>query len=327
MSSVSVVVPSYNQGTYIINCLNSIIAQTKKPFEIIVADDHSTDNTEKIIKSYLKKSNKAATLVKFIRHKKNLGSYNFTYNTGVKNAKGDYIIIVSADDWLDTTILELESKVLDKYPRVAMVYSQSISVIGGEKILTVHKPAGKNSYVARANDFELLLTNGDFIPSINALVRKKVYQKVGLFDTNLRYMADYEMWIRIAQNYPLAYLAKPLTFYRVHGKNMHLNADFLKRNEFEFKYILKKYLSNKNLDEPLAKIKRNAFYNYYLAIAANEIFRNNLKKATIFWWKALKLKPFYIVSWPSLQPFYFLLREFFKKFLFRSPKNSDTNHN
>lgn len=315
MSTVSVVVPSYNQGTYIINCLNSIIAQTEKPLEIIVADDHSTDKTKEIIKSYLKKSNKAATLVKFISHKKNLGSYNFTYNTGVKNAKGDYIIIVSADDLLLPSALEEEAKILDENPEIALVYSQAYDVINGKKMLKMPSPAGKKSYLARKNDFELLLTQGDFIPSINALVRKKVYKKVGLFDTNLRYMADYEMWIRIAKDYPLAYLAKPLTCYRIHGKNLHLNADFQKRNEYEFKYILDKYLLKKGLKKSLTETKKIALQSYYLRICCNSIFQNDLKRAANFWKKALEEIPTELFNWKMIQPMYFVIREVVKRIL------------
>ena len=129
MSKVSVVVPSYNQGQFIANCIKSILSQTQKPLEIIIVDDHSTDNTKKIIKPYLKKSGKISTKVKFIQHKKNKGSYNFTYNTGVKNAKGDYIIILSADDWLLPTALEEEVEILDNNPEIAMVYSQAFDNI------------------------------------------------------------------------------------------------------------------------------------------------------------------------------------------------------
>ncbi len=55
MSKISVVVPSYNQSSFISECLDSILTQTKKPDQIIVVDDKSTDNTKRVLKPYLKK--------------------------------------------------------------------------------------------------------------------------------------------------------------------------------------------------------------------------------------------------------------------------------
>lgn len=306
MSEVSVIVPSYNQAPFISDCISSILTQTKKPHEIIVVDDASTDNTVEVIKPYF-------TKIKFILNRKNFGAFSFTSNIGIKQATGDYILIVSADDWLAPTILEEEAAILDKNPEIALVYSQAFDVVNGEKILKMPKPAGNESYIGRDNDFQLLLTKGDFIPSINALVRRVVYKKVGLFDTNLRYMADYEMWIRIAKSYPLAYIAKPLTYYRVHGKNLHLNTDFQTRNEFELKYILEKYLTHKKIDESLTETKKISFYNYYLKVSTNAVFNRNFKKAYAFWLKAAKTNPKSIQTWQTAQPVYFLVREFLKK--------------
>ncbi len=306
MSTNTVIIPSYNQAQYIANCIESISAQTKKALQIIVVDDNSSDDTAKIIKPYLKK-------VTFIRHKKNYGSYAYTYNTGVRHAKGDYIIIVSADDKLAPTILEKEAAILDQNPQIGLVYSQSFSVEDSKNILKVHKSAGHKSYVGRPNDFELLLTQGDFISSINALVRRSVYQKLGLFDTKLRYMADYEMWIRIAQQYKLAYIAKPLTYYTIHGNNLHLNSDFAKITRKEFEYILKKYLPKKDHGADLTKTKQLAYYNFYLKLTAEAILASNSGQAISFWLKALKLKPYSILTYKALQPAYFATRKFVSK--------------
>lgn len=308
MSKISVIVPSYNQASYIFVCIKSILTQTKKAYEIIVVDDHSTDNTLEVLKPYLAK-------IKLIQNRKNTGAFSFTTNIGIKQATGDYILIISADDWLLPTALEEESEILDNNPEIGMVYSQAFDIINGKKVLKMPSPAGKKSYIGRKNDFELLLTKGDFIPSINSLVRKSVYRKVGLFDENLRYMVDYEMWIRIAKNYPFAFIAKPLTCYRIHGKNLHLNADFQKRNEFEYKYILDKYLLNKKLSKTLNKTETIALQSYYLRVCTNAIFQNNIKRAIYFWRKAFEEIPAELFTWKMIQPGYFLFRKFLKLIL------------
>ncbi len=304
MSKVSVVVPSYNQASFISACLDSILRQTKKDYEIIVVDDASSDNTSEVIKSYL-------TKIKYIRNSKNLGLYSLTCNIGIKQATGDYILIVAADDWLAPTILEEEAVILDQNPGIGLVYSQSTRIEGNKPLLIIHKIAGKQNYIGR-DDFENLLTTGDFISSINVLARKKIYNKVGLFDTHLKYMADYEMWIRIAKDYPLAYIAKPLSFYRIHGNNMHLNSDFENKTRVEFKYILKKYFS-KNLDKRMVKIKKNTYHAYNRKTAINKIVEGNLKTAFIYWWRAYKEKPLSILTWQAIQPYYFFMKKSLKK--------------
>lgn len=302
MSTCTVIIPSFNQAQYIAKCIESVLAQTKKALEIIVVDDYSSDNTEKIVKPYLKK-------ITFIRHKRNFGSYAYTYNTGIKHAKGDYLLIVSADDRLAPTILEKEAAILDKNPNIGLVYSQAYSVESSKNILRIHNVAGHKSYIGRSSDFELLLTQGDFISSINALVRRNVYKKLDSFDTKLRYMADYEMWIRIAQKYQLAYIAKPLTYYTVHGNNLHLNSDFAKITRREFEYILKKYLPSKKNNQKLIKTRQLAYYNFYLKLTADEIIANNSKTALQFWLKAIKLKPHTIFTYKALQPAYFAAKK------------------
>lgn len=97
---VSVIVPVYNVEKYLDKCLNSLVNQTLKDIEIIVINDGSTDNSEKIIKKYQKKHKN----IKYI--KKNNGGVSEARNVGLEQATGEYIGFLDSDDWLEENMYE-----------------------------------------------------------------------------------------------------------------------------------------------------------------------------------------------------------------------------
>lgn len=101
MPKVSVIVPVYNVEKYIQKCLESLINQTLKDIEIIVVNDGSTDNSDNIIREYVKKYND-----KIKYYIKKNGGLSDARNYGLKFATGDYIAFLDSDDYVDTTIYE-----------------------------------------------------------------------------------------------------------------------------------------------------------------------------------------------------------------------------
>jgi glycosyltransferase involved in cell wall biosynthesis len=98
---VSVIVPVYNVEKFIDKCLNSLVNQTLKEIEIIVVNDGSPDNSQKIIDKYVKKY--PEKVQSFIKENGGQGSAR---NLGIEKAKGEYISFVDSDDWLDLDALE-----------------------------------------------------------------------------------------------------------------------------------------------------------------------------------------------------------------------------
>ena len=98
---VSVIVPVFNTAKYIAQCLKSIVNQSLKEIEIIIIDDGSTDNPEKVIKEFSQKDDRIIFL-----KKQNSGLAN-TYNMGVQQATGDFLVFVDSDDWIQTNALEI----------------------------------------------------------------------------------------------------------------------------------------------------------------------------------------------------------------------------
>ncbi len=307
-TKITVGILAYNYGRFLDCCLDSVMHQTRPPDEIVLIDDCSTDNTYSLVKQYQKK-----IPIRYFRHKKNLGQVT-TYNHALAEAKGDYIFLLSADDYLAPEILAKEAAVLDAYPQVGLVYSQSYTKKNGKSMLIVAKPAGSKSYIGRKNDFARLLIQGDFLPVNTILVRNKVYRQIGLYDPKVIYRTDTEMKIRIAKHYPLAYLAEPLAYYRIHQNNMHLTKIYQKNYESEFKYILDKHLPQ-DKEQNSVNLRKQAFFNHYINLTNNEIELGNYQQAKKYWYQAVRLNPVSLLTLSIWKPVYFTLRNCLKLWL------------
>lgn len=113
---ISVVVPIYNVEDYVGECLKSILAQTYKNIEIICVDDCTLDNSITVVKEYAKKDKR----IRIIRHDENRG-LGGARNTGIANAKGEYICFIDSDDVLDPNMLEEMHSVISNYDVDAVV--------------------------------------------------------------------------------------------------------------------------------------------------------------------------------------------------------------
>ncbi len=101
MSKISVIVPVYNVEDYLKQCLDSLINQTYKDIEVIVVNDKTPDNSQKIVDEYKKKDRRIVSIIHDVN--KGLGGAR---NTGIKNATGDYIAFLDSDDWLALNTFE-----------------------------------------------------------------------------------------------------------------------------------------------------------------------------------------------------------------------------
>lgn len=290
--TISVVVTTYNQEAFLSQSLKSVFSQTRKADEVVVVNNGSTDNTAKILDQYKSK-------IITISHKKNIGALQGG-NSGLLKARGDYVIILASDDWFAPTILEEEAKILDQNPEIAVVYSQTVSVEGNKKIVKTAEPAGRKTVIGRW-EFERLLTQGDFIPYGTALIRRSTLKKHGLLDPNIQYRNDYELWIRLARYYPFAYIAKPLAYYRIHNNYGIKSSGFLESPEQELGYILKKHLPEGN--KALDKLRRQAYYNYFLLLFRENILAGNFKKGWRFLLRSFRTKPLSLSHFTVLYPF------------------------
>lgn len=211
--TVSIIIPAYNCETYITETINSVLNQTFKDLELIVVDDGSNDRTREIVASYgapvylLTQSNSGVCAAR---------------NRGIREAAGRYICLMDHDDYWVPDKLAMQLEEMTKQPEVGLVYSSFICWSPDEKGAfpdpdsydAAPDPAGIDEEFS-GWIYHLLLLDCWVLTSA-ALIRAEVFDKCGVFDESLPYSEDWDLWLRISQNYPFIKLRKPLTLYRQH---------------------------------------------------------------------------------------------------------------
>lgn len=223
---VSVLVPAYNAMDFLPDTVASVLAQTYQDFELIIVNDGSTDSVENWA------SELSDPRIKLIsQQNKGLAGAR---NTGLENAKGDYIAFVDADDlWLPNK-LEKQVALLKARPEVGLVYSW-ISLID-----ETGEAQGKLRKNQAEGDVWVDLTIHNIVECGSvALVRKECFNKVGKFDETLPFSCseDWDMWLRIAAHYHFGLIEEPLVYYRCHNNNLSSRWQLM---EESFEIVLKK---------------------------------------------------------------------------------------
>ena len=195
---VSIIVPCYNYGHLLGETLNNILEQSYKNWECIIVDDGSTDNTSSIAKEFVR--NNQQFLYVF---QKNAG-LSAARNTGLHHSNGSFIQLLDADDFIESNKLHSQINVFIEYPNSDIVYSEVRYFSSEQKSLRrfsmneIDNPWMPK--VDSSNQQLLMSTLIDLnICVVNApLIRKSVFDKIGLFNTKLIAVEDWEFWCRCA---------------------------------------------------------------------------------------------------------------------------------
>ncbi len=225
---VSILVPSYNHSKYIKKCIDSIVNQNYDNYELIVIDDGSTDNSPEILSELQKKYGF------YLEFNKNQGLVK-TLNRGLKEiAKGKYFAICASDDfWLPNKLI-LQVKFLEKNPNYAMVYGKVKVIDENDNFLKV-KTEYANRNLKGGDIFkELLLL--EFHPPVNCLYRCNIVREIGFFKENI-WAEDFDMNLRIANQYAIGYINEYLFYYRVNNsipsKNLNFKTIYSHKNSID----------------------------------------------------------------------------------------------
>lgn len=241
--TVSVIIPCYNAEKFIAHTIQSVLNQTFDNLEVILINDGSTDDSEKIILSFEDKR------IKYIK-KENSG-VAATRNYGIDLAQGKYIAFLDADDLFLPDNLGNKVQYLEKKPEISLVHSAEIrfdSLTNTDKRI-VHGLGGNVLH-------QLLEFSGNVIHSPSSVVvRKEKLKEVNGFDENLSTSADWDLWVRLANKSEFGYLDFCLVKYREHSNQMHYNISLMEKDML---YAFKKF---KKYDF----FKDKKYYRYCLA--------------------------------------------------------------
>ena len=202
---VSIIIPVYNGGQYLAKTLESIVSQDYHPFETIVVDDGSTDNSANVAQAYKN--------VRYI-YQDNQG-VPIARNTGIDAALGEFVAFSDQDDLWTANKLKLQAEYLIEHPDIDYVISK--------KRLFLEPGVERPSWLKKE-----LLENDQLAYTPSALVaRKSAFEKIGQFDTNFQTASDVEWFFRAKDaKIPMAIIPEVLVIKRIHAENQsyHVNA-------------------------------------------------------------------------------------------------------
>jgi glycosyltransferase involved in cell wall biosynthesis len=208
------VIPCYNYGHYLPTAVRSVLEQSSVDVEVIVIDDASPDGSAAVVQGLA-----ADGRVRAILHRSNRG-HVATYNEGLEEATGDYVVLLSADDALAPGSLARATALLEAQPSVGLVYGHPI-VFDDEP----PTPSGhiRNWTIWTGEDWigRRCRTSRNCIMNPEVVMRTSVQRAIGGYDANLPHSGDFEMWLRAASVSDVGRVNGPAQgFYRVHSESM-----------------------------------------------------------------------------------------------------------
>jgi hypothetical protein len=225
--TVSVAIPTYNASRYLREAIESVLAQTYAPFEIIVVDDGSTDDTRDVCASFGSK-------IRYIyqENDKTLGAG--ARAVAIREVKGEWIALLDHDDRWRPEKLQKQIAAIEKFPDVMAVFTR-FDVIDQDSrpFPETRHTSGETRYMPARDAFHYLLTENPFAPS-TALVRRAFIDRHGITEPTESGCADWDLWLSIARHYPIVLIDELLTEYRIFStqycSDKHRLADALQRS-------------------------------------------------------------------------------------------------
>ncbi len=282
MPTVSIIIPTYNRSALLKQALLSCLDQTYRDFEIIVVDDGSTDDTRKMVEGlnsqqivYIHQSNRGRSRAR---------------NRALSKARGKYIAFLDSDDMYLPEKLAVQVKALDENPSYSAAYTSAFNIDFDGNFHPYVYEATAGGWIYK--DIALYIPLTICLPTV--MVRREVFDKVGLFDPKLSRFEDTDMWRRIAKISPYLSISEPLCKIRYHEGNEMESPLKLYR---ALKYYTDKVIRE---DEPIygAEIRTMAakLWHHYGKAVLYHKNKNYNKRAMLFIATSLYLDPDWFIE-------------------------------
>jgi len=242
MPKVSVVIPSYNHAKFVRETIESVLSQSFQDLEVVVTDDYSSDATAQAVRAI------ADSRVSFAALSRNSGVC-VAVNTSIQRSTGEYVAMLSSDDQFLPGKLEQQVKLLDANADVGAVFGYPIFIdASGRKLpddATFYGGVFRVNNRPREQWLRHLFLHGNMLCSSTALVRRKCYDHIGLFNPALAQVPDLEMWVRLLKHYQIHVIEEPVAAFRILDEQMNASAprpDRTVRLHWELRKVLEQYL-------------------------------------------------------------------------------------
>lgn len=285
----SVIIPAYNREKELPKCIESVLEQTYKNFEIIIVDNGSTDSTKEIVQNYINQDSR----IKYF-WQENSGSPAGSRNTGIQKALGEWIAFLDSDDYWYPNKLEMVAKALDENNDTIAVSHYEDKIID-----TKHVGILKHgSRLIENNTYLDLLFNGNNLSTSAMTVKKEKLIEVGLFDIRKDYFAieDYDMWMKLSKIGKFSYIKIVLGAFIIAGSNMSGNTELINNN---LKTLVLNHIESLDTSEKeKLKIIHGSRIDYYKGRTYQ--LNGEMKKAIPILIKSIIEYPFVVKKYISL---------------------------
>jgi glycosyltransferase involved in cell wall biosynthesis len=286
--------PVLNGERYIAQAIGSISTQTYRDFELIVVDDGSTDGTAACVGTFRDK----LPLLHYVKHPQNQGIAR-SVNDGLRHSAGELIAFLDHDDLWLPDFLETQVKYLDSHPDVAMVHSDYQYIDGGGHLVCESVARWDGRERPSGHIFPQLFRHS-FICGNSVLIRKPCLDRFGGFDERFHF-GDYYLWMRMARQYKIDYVPRPLTQYRQHTSQSTRNLPPTKVAENLMLQATRTILEeHPEIRKELGEVTvRRRFASQYFDLAYSAFVAEAYGSARAYLVKAIRL-------WPSNRRYHML---------------------
>lgn len=200
----SVVIPVYNKGPYVTKAIESVLRQSFRDFELIVVDDGSTDDSSVRIKDAFKNSVIKSELI----CQANAG-VSTARNNGIAASSGDFVCFLDADDWWEPSFLEKMDVLIRDYPSAGIYGTNYYYVKNGRSRICVD--GLETGYINYCQEYARKLQMPLWTGAV--CIPRQIIAEIGGFRPHLKLGEDFDLWIRIAIKYKVAFLNEALSNY------------------------------------------------------------------------------------------------------------------
>jgi len=209
MPRISAIIPTYNNPAMLVQAVESVLAQTYHDYELIVVDDGSEPATREALEPYMDR-------IRYI-YQDNAGPSS-ARNRGIRESGGELLAFLDHDDlWLPEK-LEVQVKFMDEHREFAVSY-HAVDYFATDRELELPVREGPSGDVL-ARLFKRI-----FLITLAVICRRECFDGAGMFDEELRFAQDYDLWLRMAARYEFGFIDKVLGRYRFHEGNLSWEND------------------------------------------------------------------------------------------------------
>lgn len=271
---VSIIIPNYNHARYLGDAIESALAQSYSPREVIVLDDGSTDNSREVAMhfsghiDYIRQENRGLAPAR---------------NTALHAAGGKYVALLDADDAYEPHFVERAVDALRSNPSARGVYTGYSFIDQNNRPL----PQVETRVLPAQELHKALLFNNFLVPTC-VFIERECYLQSNLFDEQLSACADWDMWLRLSNKYEIVGIAEPLVRYRIVVGSMSSNPQRMLNERLT---VLEKHVGGEPpANDPNDRVRR-AYAEAYFRAVIEFLQNDNAEQAETFLHRAASLFP------------------------------------